>query len=381
MVHQLRKERSEIGMQTTVMSTTDIIRRVYYSIENPASFSSAENVLRECQRVDPRININDVKRFLSGEIAYTLHRRVVRKIQRNPIVATRHGEQAQADLVDIQRFAVANNGYRYILTVIDVFSKLAFAEPIKTKSAPDMVRALTKLFAIYRPINLQTDEGTEFTNASVRRLLRDMKVHWFPAKNEQIKCAIVERFQRTLMTKVTKYMTSQGTHTFVGVLPKFMTSYNNAFHRSIKMTPLEATTAPVNVVFKNLYGFPDERTMLRKLKARPKLNKGDHVRIPTQKDRFTKGYAQNFTDQVYFVDQPIPSTHRPVYRLKSHSGDIIKGNFYPEEVQRVVSNSTYRVNVLAERRRGRGKQYLVHYVDYPDTEDEWISGRRLQELS
>ena len=363
------------------MATNDIIKQVYYSIDNPASFSSADNVLRQCQQVDPTINMKDVKEFLSGELAFTLHRRVVRRFKRKPIVSTRHGEQAQADLVDIQRFANANSSYRYILTVIDVFSKVAFAEPLKSKGSADIVKAFDRILQHYKPLKLQTDEGREFTNSQVQALFREYKVTWFPAKNELIKCAIVERFQRTLMTKITKYMTSQGSQSFVNKLPLFIKSYNNAFHRSIKMTPAEAMNAPAAAVFKNLYGFSNERAMLRQLQRKAVLLKGDHVRIQTQKDRFTKGYAQNFTDQVYYIDHPVSSMTRPVYRLKDHKGDVIKGNFYPEEVQKVVPDTSYRVIVLAERRWGRGKQYLVHYVNYPDTENEWISGQRLQELS
>ena len=78
-----------------------------------------------------------------------------------------------ADLVDMQRYASVNKGYKYILVVLDVFSRYAFARPLKTKSGVNTAKALENIFQSSgrTPQKLWTDCGTEFYNANVRYLL------------------------------------------------------------------------------------------------------------------------------------------------------------------------------------------------------------------
>jgi transposase InsO family protein len=340
-----------------------------------------DRLFREANSRDDSITRSDVEEFLSGELAYTLHRRVVRKFTRNPIIANHHGELAQADLIDIQKLSKENGGYNYILTLIDVFSKYAFAVPIMRKTAAQMSKALNTILQSYRPSNLQTDEGTEFTNVQVQRLLKDHLVHFYLAKNERIKCAVIERFQRTIMTRINKYLTSKGTNRFIGLLPQFMEAYNNSYHRSIRMSPIQAMNAPSSVVFKNLYGYESHRDMLLKMNRRKSKKKlGDTVRIPEQKNKFAKGYSQNFTDEIYTVNNVNSGAKVPVYQLKDYKGNVIKGNYYPEEIQVVRNSDLYRVIVLREKGRGKRKQYLVKYANF-DLEPEWIPAANLQDLS
>ena len=244
-----------------------------------------------------------------------------------------------------------------------------------------MVQAFESIFKIYKPAEIQTDEGKEFTNKHVQDLFKKYMVRWFVAKNERIKCSMVERFQRTLMTRIHKYLTSTGAQSFITELPRFIAAYNNTHHRTIRMTPNEAVKAPESRVFKIIYGFENERALLKNMYAQPNLKAGTKVRIPAQKSTFEKGYTTNFTDEIYSIDKGITSLSRPVYRLKTHAGKVIKGNFYPEEVQQIQKGDVYRIQILEERKVGRGKQYLVHYVNFPDSENEWISGTKLKQLT
>lgn len=359
----------------------ELLRSIYYDVNNPASYSSRDKLYNAAKKIDPSIKLTDVTNFLSGQLTYTLHRRVVRKFQRNPIVSTHHSEGGQADLVDIQRYKKDNNGYGFILTVIDTFSRKAYAVPVESKHAENMCKAFKQIFKNYKPDQLQTDEGKEFTAARVQQLFKDFMVHWFVAKNEMIKCSMVERFQRTLMTRIHKYMTAKGTNKFISLLPQFVATYNNTFHRTIKMTPDEAIAVPEKVVFKNIHGFEDERALLKHMLAKPKLNSNQSVRVANQKGAFEKGYTTNFSDRVYKIDKSITALKRPVYRLKTHDNKIIKGNFYPEEVQAISNSDLYRVQVIRERKRGRRKEYLVHYINFPDSEDQWISSSQIHSLS
>lgn len=358
-----------------------LLSKIYYDVKNPASFGSVDKLYRAAKEEDNKISRDDVEKFLSGEIAYTLHRRIVRKFQRNPVIANYYKDLAQADLIDVRKYSSKNDGVTFILTVIDVFTKYAFAVPVKRKTAREIVAAFERIFRSYRPSNLQTDEGTEFTNVAVQELLKDLMINFYLAKNERIKCAVIERFQRTLMSRMYKYFTSKGTTRFVDILDDLMSSYNHTYHRTIKMTPYEATTAETTAVFKNLYGVSSMRELLKKNKKRAKRDAGDKVRIPAQKGTFTKGYTQNFTDEIYTVRKVNRGYPKPVYALESYKGDIVRGNFYPEEVQKISNDDKYRVVVLKERKRGRAKQYLVRWENFPDLEPEWIPASQLESIS
>ena len=367
------------------MTFEDILREIYYDVRNPASFSSVDKLYNEARTRNNRIKRADVEKFLSGEIAYTLHRRIVRRFTRNPIISRFHTELAQADLIDVSRYAKQNGNNKFILTLIDVFSKYAYAVVIKNKSGLSVSAALTKIFESgYRPGSLQTDQGKEFINKNVQKTLKDFLVRFYVARNERIKCAVVERFQRTLMTRLHKYFTAKGTLKYLGVLQDLVNSYNKTWHRTIRMTPAEAVH-DVNEkdVFRNAYGFKNTRQMLRKtLRKTPRLhNVGQHVRVPKHKDVFAKGYRQNFTDQIYTVNNRNKYFSRPVYSLTSYDGERVRGTFYPEELVPVSNNDIYRVHVLGQRIRGKRKQVRVRYHNFPDHPPEWISASALLPLS
>lgn len=362
--------------------TENLLKSIYYDVSNPSSFGSVDKLYRAAKAINSNIKLNDVESFLSGELAYTLHKNVVRKFKRNPVIASHFRDLAQADLIDVSRYAKENENNNFILTVIDVFTKYAFALPIKTKTAANVAKAFETILETYRPNNLQCDEGKEFTNKTVQSLLKEYLINFYLAKNERIKCAVVERFQRTLMTKLHKYFTSKGTHKYLDVLPDVLNSYNNCYHRSIRMTPTQATTADATSLFSILYGVPSMRHLLKmRKKNSAQRNIGDHVRVPTQKHKFQKGYTQSFTDEIFKVSNINRAFRVPVYRLEDHKGKIIRGNFYPEELQKVKNEDKYRIKVLDERVRRGKKETLVEWENFPNLEPEWIPSSQIESLA
>lgn len=363
---------------TPISMMDQMLRRIYYDVNSPASFSSVDRLYREARTRSASVTRTDVENFLAGELTYTLHRQRRHRFHRNPVVSNFHSELAQADLIDVSKYSESNNDCKFILTMIDVFSKIAFAVPIKRKTGRNVCKAMSAIFKSYVPNMLQTDEGKEFTNKFVQKILKHHNVHFYLAKNERIKCAVIERFQRTFLSRLHKYFTSQGTQSYLDVIQSLIDSYNNSFHRSIKMTPTQAVAADSSVLFKNLYGADNERQLLKKAsKMKTKLQPGDHIRVPEHKNAFAKGYQQNFGDTIYKVKAVNLSHSTPRFVIEDYDGKRVPGTFYAQEAQKVSRSHVYRVAVLAERVRGRGKQYLVRYVNHPDTPDEWIAGSRL----
>jgi hypothetical protein len=200
------------------------------------------------------LKLSQVKDWLSGELTYTLHKPVIKKFTRNKILVNRIDQQWEGDLVDMREFAKHNDNYKYILTIIDCFSKYSFAVPLKNKSGKEIIDALKSIFEERKCALFRTDRGTEFCNNDVRKYLDEAYVVHFTSHDQEVKCAIVERFNRTLKGKMFKYFTANGTRRYLEELPNFLKSYNNSKHRTIKMAPSEVNERNEKLVFKNIYG-------------------------------------------------------------------------------------------------------------------------------
>jgi transposase InsO family protein len=140
--------------------------------------------------------------------------------------------QWQADLVDLGKSASYNKGFKYLLTCIDVLSRYAWIVPLKNKTGKTLKEAFQVIFKSGRqPIRLQTDKGTEFTNRVFQKFLKENDVHFFTTYNEETKASIVERFNRTLKTKMWKYFTHRETIIYIDVLSEMVESYGAPKYR------------------------------------------------------------------------------------------------------------------------------------------------------
>jgi len=117
----------------------------------------------------------------------------------------------ECDLLDVQAYAKYNDNYRYILSVIDVFSKYLHMIPIRTKSGPSVSSAFRSIFddpkysTGRRPICVRTDKGKEFLNKHFQDMLRNEGIQFQVCRNPDLKCAVVERVHRTIRDRLYKY--------------------------------------------------------------------------------------------------------------------------------------------------------------------------------
>ena len=351
--------------------TDKVLRELYYNPSDEAGFSSVPKLYKAAKLKLPSITLTEVKNWLKGELTYTLHKPARRRFTRNPIIVSNIDEQWQADLVDMQAFSKHNNGFKYILTVIDIFSKYAWALPIKDKSGGAIKDALAGIFSHRKPFRLQTDQGKEFTNSQVQRLLKDHDVHFFTSKNEDIKCAVIERFNRTLKSKMFKYFTAKGTRKYVDVLPELLRAYNNSFHRTIKMKPVEVNTSNEQKVFKNIYNAKSRRELQKSVANSEALPLEETVRTKYKLKPFDKGYYPLWTDEVFKISKRHFKGDKPLYTLRNEKNEIQNRRYYPEEIQ-VIKPLLYRVEKILDQRRRRGKiEYLIKWLNYSDSYNSW----------
>ena len=129
----------------------------------------------------------------------------------------------------MQAIARQNKGARYLLTVIDVFTKYAWVAPIKSKDAAavtEAFRQILKAVAPRHPNRLQTDKGKEFFNVSFAALMKRHNIQHFANESDQ-KAAVVERLNRTIKTRIWTYLSDRGTVCWVDVIQKLVDAYNH----------------------------------------------------------------------------------------------------------------------------------------------------------
>ncbi|CAB4008765.1 uncharacterized transposon-derived [Paramuricea clavata] len=234
----------------------------------------------------------------------------------------------------------------YILTVIDVLSKYAWAEPIKTKTGENLVKAFEKILKKGRkPETFHTDKGTEFMNRKFQAFLKKHNIRFFTMQNET-KASIVESEEHAQVR---------------GHSPETGKMYNHLRHRSIGMRPVDVNEDNESIVWQKLYGEQSEKPV------RFKFNIGDQVRISNARRTFKKGYLPNSTEEVFTITKRV-LRRPPVYKIADFDDEELKGTFYEQELQRVnKTDSDFRVEeVLRSRMRNKRKEYFVKWMGYPD---------------
>ena len=145
------------------------------------------------------------------------------------------------DLADMSSLASYNYGHMFLLNAIDAFSKYAYSVPMHSKTGESVASAfrsmLAKVGSSRRPLVMRTDNGKEFVNATYRKLLNSQGIKMRICRNPVLKCAVVERFNRTLKSKLYKCFPRNNTYRYVDVLNKFVEGYNDSVHSSMGMAP------------------------------------------------------------------------------------------------------------------------------------------------
>lgn len=358
----------------------EILNKLYYNPSHPAGFSSVQK-LHFYANKENIVSKKEVEEWLMKQNTYTLHKPRVKNFNRSKYIVKNINEQFQADLVDMQKFANTNQGYKYILTVIDLFSKFSFAVPLKSKSSKEVLEAFKQIFQKRKPFKIQTDKGKEFLNKDVSSFFKNNDVHFFTSQNETIKCSLVERFNRTLKSKMWKYFTANGTTKWINILDEIVDSYNNSVHRTIKMKPVDVSEENEKVVFKNIYGFNSLRELLKSSSKPVKLNVDDSVRIPYTLKNFEKSYYPLWQDQVFKVHKIQKYFPRKTIKVKDQQGNILPKRFNLQEIQK-IKEDFYRIEKILKTRKRKGKiEYFVKWLGYPDSYNSWEPSENLKKLN
>jgi len=177
---------------------------IYHDIRSLGSFGGVAKICRYANK-----RRKDVVDYLKSQDAYTLHKPILKKFIRWRTYSKGIGDLYQIDLANLSNLSSCNDGYRYLLNCINVFSKRAWSLPLKSKSGRDITRAFKQILDD-QPCNMvQSDKGTEFVNSTFQSMLSRRGIKFYTSENEDIKAAVVERFNRTLKEKMYRYFTAK----------------------------------------------------------------------------------------------------------------------------------------------------------------------------
>jgi len=334
---------------------------MYYNLNNPLAYTgSMRNLVKESGSAAA-----ETKQWLETQPTYTLHRPVKRRFPTKPYRTGGIDHQWQTDLVDMQSHKKNNNGYAYILTAIDVFSRYAFAEAIKSKR--DVKSAMEKIFKRSggrKPLALQSDQGTEFENKDMRVFYKKNKIKKFSVKSPY-KAAIVERFHRTLRGRMFRYFTKNATYKWIDVLQALVKGYNGTKHKSLD------GSSPNSITKENEMEIWSARNNNNIKSSKPASFKiGDIVRLAKAKKTFDRGYTPNWTEELFRV-HGVNRRQMPImYVIEDWDGSVIEGKFYKEELQKVAN--VFRIEKVLKK---KGKKLYVKWLGYK--KPSWIMEKDL----
>jgi hypothetical protein len=349
------------------------IRDVYYNLKSPACFAGAQSVFEECKRRKIKVTKKQVEEFLSKQDAYTLHKPTYRRFKRNVTKTTGIDVDWQADLADLHQLKQENDGYSYIAIYIDVLSRFAFARPLKRKTPQETGASLEDIIAKSdrKPWFLTTDRGLEYKGRAFEDVCKKHDISRKDATSPDVKCAIAERYIKTLKSRIWRHFTRNKTQRWIDSLDLLVLAINNSINRSIGMPPAKVTAKNQSEVREKLYGKPHRKVVFR-------YNTGDMVRIAREKNKLSKGYWANYNEEVFIISKLLKNRSPATYKLNDLDGEEIDGVFYSEEMVRVRQGAKPVKKIAKLKRSEWRKSELWHNVEWSGPEaDSWIRNDEL----
>ena len=252
----------------------------------------------------------------SEQLVDELHKPIIRKFKKRKVQSAFKDNIWGADLADMQLLSKYNKGIRFLLCVIDIFSKYASVVLLKDKKGISIVKVFQIILKQLnrKPNKIWVDKGSEFYNVYLKKWLRGNDIVMYSTHNEG-KSVVAEIFIRTLKSKIYKYMTSISKNVYIDKLDDIVDEYNNTYQTTIKMKPVD--------VKDNTYINADKEINNKD----PKFRVGDRVRISKYKNIFATGYIPNWSEEV-FVIKKVKNTVPWTYVINDLNGEEITGAFY-----------------------------------------------------
>lgn len=316
--------------------------------------------------------LKDIENEMAEIRTYTLHKEKKPIKHFNPFFVYSKHQMWQSDLVYLPNFVSENEQYKYLLCVLEVFSRKLFVKLMKSKDAKVTLESFSSIHSSiqHSPKILYVDMGGEYINRYFKKFCSDNGIKLVYTLNDT-KAPHVERAQRTLQSILYKMMEERQTHRYIDLIDDAVAIYNNRVNRITGLSPNEAyLDENSEIVLQNLSKYYDKTVNLRK---RPKYKVGDLVRVSLKRKVFEKGYFPKFSEETFRIKKIHTNLPQPRYTVESYDGkETIKGTFYEREITKAVHQDFKIEKILKTRKRGRLTEHFVKWLGYSDNHNSWV---------
>lgn len=309
------------------------LKELYY--DPKFGYLSATKLYRKAKELGLKATMKEVKQFLSEQETAQINKQTTRKTKYRPIVAHYVNDIWQADLLDMQKWSKFNKGYKWILSIVDIYSRYSWAIPLYRKSTALVRDEFEKLFNQGNQIeNLTTDNGKEFTGKAMKSLLKEFDVkHWTHEPGTHNTLGIVERLNRTFRTLIQKYMTANKTKNWINVLSELNDNYNSTYHETIRSIP--------NEIYFGKQRFNNRKLYCHNCSSAETFTVGDMVRLRVRTHKLEKK-GELFSRKIYVISSETKTKNS--YKVKPINdgvvGDELKRTIKPYEMQKIKKISS-----------------------------------------
>lgn len=373
------------------MTDDDILSNIYYNKPHSGAYQGASKIhLTLKDEGNNEIGIHKIRKWLQNKDDYSLQKPARRRFKRAQVVVSEPGEQLDVDLMDMQSLSKENDGIKFLLVSIDVFSRFAWVVPLKDKTGKSVEKALSTILNDINFAKVRSDAGGEFKNRWVAKLLKDKNIYHHITLNET-KANFVERLNKTLRSIIYRFLAKQKSRRYIDSLQDLIKSYNATPHRSLgNVAPKDVNKENAANLWAYMYLKPRLRKNTNKSIKSEKKKKtrqlyrykiGQLVRISHLRGPFQRVYNEQWSFEVFKICKRFQMQGIPLYELVDLMEDKVLGRFYQPELQSVnkSDDALWEIEkVIKRRKRNNNIQFLVKWLGYPDKFNSWVDEADVQ---
>ena len=329
------------------------LQSLYFDLKKPGSFRGPLQLWRQVKKENKfKIGLIRIKQWLQNQDVYSMNKAVRRRFKRARVFTGGIRDQYDIDLMDVTFHSKENDGVKYLLVVIDVFTRYAWISPLKNKTNASVLHAFKECFKhLGAPRKVRTDSGKEFIAHNIQNYLKSLGVVHFVTQGES-KSNYVERVIKTFRSLMHRFMKRKRSFRYLDSLESIVSNYNNTPHSSLgNKAPSDINkTNEVDQIISQYLAFPNKKQekkisspKKKKIKKRSlyQLKVGDSVRISHLKHAFEREFMEKYTGEIFKIKSRFLKQQIPMYKLEDLNGEELVGSFYQAELQKVKKNGGY----------------------------------------
>ena len=302
--------------------------------------------------------------FNMEDLSEELNKAVINKFERKKIIINHIDEIHSCDLVDMVKYSRVNRGYKYIFTNIDIFSKYVWVFSIKSKTIKDIKPCFEKIFEKRKPKYIWSDKESSFFSKEMSKFFEDNNVKIYHTYSN-LKAVVIERFNRSLRELMMKSFVKNNNTVWYNILPKLIKTYNNRYHHTIKMKPINVNKTNEKHIKNTVYNYNITN-------KKPKYKINDIVRISLKRRQlFDKPTGNIKWSEELFKIHSIDKSNVITYKIKDLNNKVIKGVFYERELQ--LTKNIIGEYIIEKILKTNKNQMYVKWRGYNNNFNSWVN--------